>query len=377
MATTNRDYYELLGVPRDADETAIKKAFRRLARELHPDVSEAPDAEDRFREVTEAYEVLSNSETRALYDRYGHDGLRSGGFAPTQFDMAGLGDLFSMFFGGGGGDLFGGAGGGRARGADLAARVDIDLAQAATGVTIPVPFDVAVTCETCGGDGVEPGTQPVICDRCGGTGRFQQVSRSVFGEFVRTQACPQCRGRGQIVEHPCGTCDGEGRVVERRELDVDIPAGIHDGQRIRLSGEGHAGVLGGRAGDAYVLVHVRPDPRFVREGNDVFSQVDLTIAQAALGATLEVQTLDGTVELELPAGVQPGEVRVLRGKGMPVLQGFGRGDHRVLVNVRVPRRLTDEQRRLLEQFDAASDENTYAEDESFFHKLKNAFRAAG
>jgi molecular chaperone DnaJ len=244
-------------------------------------------------------------------------------------------------------------------------------------VTIPVPFDVAVTCETCGGDGVEPGTQPVICDRCGGTGRFQQVSRSVFGEFVRTQACPQCRGRGQIVEHPCGTCDGEGRVVERRELDVDIPAGIHDGQRIRLSGEGHAGVLGGRAGDAYVLVHVRPDPRFVREGNDVFSQVDLTIAQAALGATLEVQTLDGTVELELPAGVQPGEVRVLRGKGMPVLQGFGRGDHRVLVNVRVPRRLTDEQRRLLEQFDAASDENTYAEDESFFHKLKNAFRAAG
>ena len=375
MAATNRDYYELLGVARDADETTIKKAFRRLARQLHPDVSDAPDAEHRFREVTEAYEVLSNSETRALYDRYGHDGLRSGGFAPTQFDMAGLSDLFSMFFGS---DLFGDVRGGRgARGADVGAQVEIELEQAATGVTVPVPFQVAVTCGACGGDGVEPGTQPTTCPRCSGSGRLQQVSRSVFGEFVRTQACPQCGGRGQLVEHPCEGCDGAGRVVEERELSVDIPAGIHDGQRIRLSGEGHAGVLGGRAGDVYVLVHVRPDPRFVREGNDIFSQVDLTIAQAALGATLTVETLDGTVELELPAGVQPGEVRVLRGKGMPVLQGFGRGDQRVLVNVRVPRRLSDEQRRLLEQFEAASDEQTYADDESFFDKLKNAFRAAG
>jgi molecular chaperone DnaJ len=376
MATTNRDYYELLGIARDADETAIKKAFRRLARQLHPDVSEEPEAEVRFREVTEAYEVLSNSETRALYDRYGHDGLRSKGFAPTQFDMAGLGDLFSMFFGE---DVFSGAGrGGRgARGADVGAQIEIDLAQAATGVTMPVPFEVAVTCAVCSGDGVEPGTEPTTCPRCNGAGRLQQVSRSVFGEFVRTQACPQCGGRGQLIEHPCKACDGAGRVVERREIDVEIPAGIHDGQRIRLSGEGHAGVLGGRAGDVYVLVRVRPDTRFVREGNDIFSQVDLTIAQAALGATVNVETLDGSVELELTPGVQPGEVRVLRGKGMPVLQGFGRGDHRVLVNVRVPRRLSDEQRTLLEQFDAASDEHTYAEDESFFHKLKNAFRAAG
>jgi molecular chaperone DnaJ len=375
MATTRRDYYELLGVPRDADETAIKKAFRGLARQLHPDVSDAPDAEERFREVTEAYEVLSSSETRALYDRYGHEGLRSGGFSPTSFDMSGLGDLFSMFFGD---DMFGGMrGSGRARGADVGAQVDIDLAQAATGATIPVPFDVAVSCARCGGDGVEPGTQPTTCPRCSGAGRLQQVSRSVFGEFVRTQACPQCGGRGQLIEHPCTECEGAGRVVDRRELNVDIPAGIHDGQRIRLSGEGHAGALGGRSGDVYIRVNVRPDPRFVRDGNDIFSQVDLTIAQAALGVTLEVETLDGGVELELPPGVQPGEVRVLRGKGMPVLQGFGRGDHRVLVNVRVPRRLTDEQRRLLEQFDAASDEQTYAEDESFFDKLKNAFRAAG
>jgi molecular chaperone DnaJ len=203
---------------------------------------------------------------------------------------------------------------------------------------------------------------------------MQQVSRSVFGEFVRTQACPQCGGRGEIVEHPCEECDGAGRTVERREIDVDIPAGIHDGQRIRISGEGHAGALGGRAGDVYVHVHVKPDQRFVREGNDIYSQVDLTIVEAALGATMPVETLEGTVDVEFEAGTQPGEVRVLRGKGMPVLQGFGHGDHRVLVNVSVPRRLSDDQRRLLEEFDAASDEHTYRHDESFFEKLKSAFR---
>jgi molecular chaperone DnaJ len=370
--SAERDYYDLLGVPRDADERTIKKAFRGLARRLHPDVSEEPEAEVRFREVTEAYEVLSNSETRALYDRYGHAGLRSGGFTPTHFDIGGLGDLFSAFFGD---DVFGAArGGGGRRGADVAAEVRIELVDAARGATVQVPFDAAVSCETCNGSGVEPGTKPIRCDRCDGTGRLQQVSRSVFGEFVRAHACPQCNGRGEIVEHPCRACDGAGRVVERREVAVDVPAGIHDGQRIRLSGEGHAGASGGRAGDVYVLVRVAADPRFVREGNDIYSQVDLTIVQAALGATLEVETLDGPVELELPAGVQPGEVRVLRGKGMPVLQGFGHGDHRVLVNVSVPRRLTDDQRRLLEEFDAASDEHTYRHDESFFDKLKSAFR---
>ncbi|MGZ4291517.1 MAG: molecular chaperone DnaJ [Gaiellaceae bacterium] len=371
--STERDYYEVLGTARDADEQTLKKAFRRLARQLHPDVSKEPDAETQFREVTEAYEVLSNSERRALYDRYGHAGLRSGGFTPTHFDIGGLGDLFAAFFGD---ELFGGGarGGGQRRGADLAAEIEIELAEAASGAKVAVPFEVAVTCTRCSGDGVEPGTVPVRCDRCGGTGHLQQVSRSVFGEFVRTSPCPRCHGRGVIVEHPCTECDGAGRTLEARELDVDVPAGIHDGQRIRLSGEGHAGALGGRAGDVYVLVHVKPDPRFVREGNDVYSQVDLTIVQAALGATLSVETLDGDVELELPAGVQPGEVRVLRGKGMPVLQGFGRGDHRVLVNVSVPRRLSDEQRRLLEEFDAASDEHTYRHDESFFEKLKSAFR---
>jgi molecular chaperone DnaJ len=373
MSTTERDYYEVLGVSRDADEQEIKKAFRRLARRLHPDVSEEPDAEVRFREISEAYEVLSNAETRQLYDRFGHAGLRSGGFTPTHFDLGDLGDLFSAFFGD---DLFGGGarGAGRARGADVAAEIAIDLVDAARGRKVTVPLEVAVTCTTCGGDGVKPGTQPVACRRCGGSGRLQQVSRSVFGDFVRTSTCPDCGGRGRLVEHPCETCAGAGRTLEERTLEVDVPAGIHDGQRIRLSGEGHAGVLGGRAGDVYVLVRVRPDPRFVREGNDIFSQVDLTIVQAALGARVEVETLDGVVELEFEPGTQPGEVRVLRGRGMPVLQGFGRGDHRVLVNVAVPRRLTDEQRRLLEAFERGSDGDTYRTDEGFFDKLKSAFR---
>jgi molecular chaperone DnaJ len=369
----DRDYYELLGIDRNADEQTLKKAFRRLARQLHPDVSTEPDAESRFREVTEAYEVLSNSETRALYDRYGHAGLRSGGFTPTNFDMGGLSDLFAAFFGD---DLFGGGtrGGRSVRGADVGAEIAIELVDAARGTPVAVPFDVAATCARCGGDGVEPGTTPLRCDRCNGTGRLQQVSRSVFGEFVRTSACPTCQGRGEIVEHPCTECEGVGRTLERRALDVDVPAGIHDGQRIRLSGEGHAGGLGARAGDIYVVVRVQHDPRFVREGNDIYSTVELTATRAALGATLSIPTLDGDYELELEPGTQPGEIKLLRGRGMPVLQGFGRGDQHVFVNVLVPRHLNAEQRRLLEEFETHTDEKTYRSDEGFFEKLKSAFR---
>ncbi|HET7145586.1 MAG TPA: molecular chaperone DnaJ [Gaiellaceae bacterium] len=371
MATAERDYYELLGVSRDASDAEIKKAFRRLARELHPDVSDAPDAQERFREVVEAYEVLSKSETRQLYDRYGHAGLRGGGFQPGQFDFGSLSDLFSAFFGD---DLLGGGRASRSRGADLAATVEIELVDAAAGVTREVPFEVAVTCTHCGGDGAEPGTAITSCATCGGIGRLQHVSRSMFGEFVRTQACPTCGGTGRRIETPCTVCDGAGRVLEERRLEVTIPPGIHDGQRIRLSGEGHAGTLGARAGDVYVLVRVRPDPRFVREGNDVFSTVDLTMTHAALGTQVTIPTLDGDTELDFAAGTQPGEIRVLRGRGMPVLQGFGRGDHRVLVNVVVPRHLSEEQRRLLEEFDAHADDKTYRADESFFEKLKSAFR---
>ncbi len=369
MSTTQRDYYEILGVERGASDAAIKKSFRKLAREVHPDVSDAPDAETRFREAAEAYEVLSNTETRELYDRYGHAGLRSGGFQPGHFDFGTLSDLFSAFFGD---DLFGAAG--RARGSDVIAGIEIELAEAATGVSREVAFEIAVPCAQCSGNGAEPGSAVTTCPTCGGAGRVQQVSRSVFGEFVRAQGCPTCRGTGRIVEEPCRECAASGRLVEERTLEVAVPAGIHDGQRIRLTGEGHAGALGGRSGDAYVQVHVRPDPRFVREGNDIFSTVDLTITQATLGARVPVPTLDGETELEFQAGTQPGEIRVLSGRGMPVLQGFGRGDQRVLVNVGIPRRLTEEQRRVLEEFERTAGPDTYREDEGFFEKLKSAFR---
>jgi molecular chaperone DnaJ len=372
MATTEHDYYRLLGVARDAQPDEIKRAFRRLARELHPDVSQEPDAEQRFREVVEAYEVLSNSERRELYDRFGHAGLRSGGFRPTSFDLGDLSDLFAAFFGD---DLFGVAGrAGRARGADIAAQVEIDLVDAAHGTVREVPFSVAVGCPRCQGDGAEPGTRVTACPECGGTGRVRHVSRSVFGEFVRTQTCSTCSGSGRHVEHPCEQCHGAGRVLEERTLEVDIPAGIHDGQRIRLSGEGHAGTIGGRSGDVYVEVRIRPDEHFVREGNDVYCTVDLTLPQAALGTTVTVPTLDGETTLEFEPGTQSGEVRVLRGRGFPVLQGFGHGDQRVLVNVLVPRQLTEEQRRLLQEFERLSTESTYQAEEGFFDKLKSAFR---
>jgi molecular chaperone DnaJ len=372
MATTGRDYYEILGVARSADEAEIKKAFRLLAREVHPDVSDAPDADARFKEVVEAYEVLSKSETRQLYDRFGHAGLQTGGFRPTSFDFGSLTDIFSAFFGD---DVFGVATGARrARGADIAAELEIDLEEAATGVRRTVPVQVATRCTACGGDGVEPGTTVSSCEDCGGTGRLQRVTRTGFAEFIRSQACPRCSGSGRIVEHPCDGCAGAGRVLEERGLELEIPPGIHDGQRVRMSGEGHAGALGGQAGDVYVLIHVRPHELLVREGDDVYTTIDLTMTEAALGATAKVPTLEGEVELDFEPGTQPGAVQVLKGKGMPVLQGFGRGDHKVLVNVLVPRQLDDEQRRLLGDFAETATEETYRPDEGFFEKLKSAFR---
>jgi len=252
--------------------------------------------------------------------------------------------------------------------------VEIELADAFAGVTRRVEVEAAVTCERCEGDGAEPGTTRARCASCGGSGRLQQVSRSVFGEFIRTQACGACGGAGSVVERPCSECGGAGRRLHAKKLEVEIPPGIHDGQQIRLRGEGHAGVPGGSAGDVYVEVRVAFDERFERDGNHILSTVDLTVVQAALGTTVPVPTLEGDLDLEFEPGTQPGEVRVLRGKGMPVLQRFGRGDQRVLVNVTVPRRLTDEQRSLLKRFEAESDEDTYKRDEGFFEKLKSALR---
>jgi len=372
MATAERDYYEVLGVERTASDSEIKKAFRRLARELHPDVNDAPDAEHHFREVAEAYEVLSDAERRRTYDRFGHAGLRSGGFRPTDFDVGNLSDIFAAFFGDA---VFGAPTQARpARGGDVSAGVEVTLAEAFAGARARVPLRVARACERCKGARAEPGTTSETCETCGGVGHVQHVSQSVFGQFVRSATCPRCDGLGEVVRTPCRDCDGAGRVLAERELEVDVPAGIHDGQRIRLRGEGHAGALGGPAGDAFVLVRVRPQPGLERDGDDLLAVAAITFTQAALGASVRVPSPDGDVDVEVPPGTQPGEVVVLRGRGMPSLQTGRRGDLRVHVDVRVPRRLTPEQREQLEHVDAALGDDAYRDDEGFFDRLKSAFR---
>jgi molecular chaperone DnaJ len=373
MATAERDYYEILGVHRGASDGEIKKAFRKLARELHPDVSGAPDAQERFREAAEAYEVLSDPERRATYDRFGHDGLRGRGFTPGDFDLGNLSDIFGAFFGD---SLFGQGGGGARpnRGSDAAAVTEISLAEALTGVQVSVRVRIASTCETCGGDGAEPGTSPATCVTCRGNGRVQQVSQSVFGQFVRTGVCPRCEGAGRVVESRCDACDGGGRLLQERTIEVDVPAGIDDGQRIRLRGEGHAGSFGGPSGDILVRVRVRQEAGIERDGSDLHAIADLTMTQAALGATVTVPGPEGEIEVEVPAGTQPGSVHVLKGRGMPSLQSGRRGDFKVHVRVRVPRSLTPEQRRALETLGADLGETAYHEDEGFFDRLKSAFR---
>lgn len=375
MATVKRDYYEILGVGRDATDADLKSAFRNLARELHPDVSDDLGAEEKFRDVAEAYEVLSKAETRQLYDRFGHDGLQSGGFRPRHADFGNLSDLIGSFFGGDVfGDLFGTSTGRARRGADAGVQVELELSEAAAGMRREVSYTVAATCQSCEGNGAEPGTPLETCPTCEGAGRLQAVSASVIGQIVRTQVCPRCSGGGRIVATPCGTCSGEGQVRADKHVEVDIPAGIHDGQRIRLSGLGHADGASLRAGDLFVHVHVREDPRFLRDGDDLVSRVNLSMAQAALGGRISIPTLEGETEIDMKPGTQPGEVLSLRGKGMPVLQGRGRGDQRVIVNVRVPRRLTPEQRQAIEELEASIDESSYDEDEGFFDRLKAAFR---
>jgi molecular chaperone DnaJ len=367
--TRPRDPYDVLGVARDADEAEIKSAFRRLARELHPDVNKHdPEAEDKFKDAAEAYEILSDAERRATYDRYGHDGLRSGGFAPNFEGFGSITDLFDAFFG----SAFGAAGrGGPMQGGDVAVNAEVTLAQAATGAELELSFEAIDACERCHGNGAEPGTPIVTCDRCGGAGVLQAVTRSPFGQVVRQMACDVCGGDGRVAEQPCSRCDGRGREVRRRTLRVDVPAGIDDGQRIRLSGRGHAGEHGGPAGDLYVLVHVTPDERFVRDGDDLVTALDVPAPLAALGATLSAPSLDGEVDVEVEPGTQPGTILTVSGKGMPRLRRPGRhGDLRVVVNVVVPRKLSKEQRRMAQELADSMTEENLRVDESLLGKLK-------
>ena len=371
-----RDPYEVLGVPRDADDTQIKKAFRKLARELHPDVnSHDPEAEEKFKEAAGAYEILSDAERRSVYDRYGHEGLGARGFESGFAGFGSFADIFDAFFGGGDpfGSSFGGRGGG-VQGGDVAVSVEVSLADAASGADVEVEYDAVATCEHCHGNGAEPGTPIDTCERCGGAGALRSVSRTAFGQLVRSHVCDACGGEGKIARTPCGECAGRGRVAGRVALTVQIPPGIADEQRIRLTGRGHAGERAGRPGDLYVLVRVAPDERFVRDGNDLVTVVDLPAPAAALGTKITVPTLDGEEELEVEPGTQPGTVLTLRGKGMPSLRRGRRGDQRVVVNVVIPRKLSAEQRQMLKAFAATlGDENLREDgDESLFSRVKRA-----
>jgi molecular chaperone DnaJ len=370
-----RDYYEVLGVSRAASDAEIKKAFRRLARELHPDVnSHDPQAEDKFKEAAEAYEVLSDSDRRATYDRYGHEGLRSGGYAPNFEGFGSVADIFEAFFGGGGfGGAFSSGRAGPSQGADVGLSAEIDLKQAAHGAAVEVSYEAVSRCQNCNGNGAEPGTPIETCPKCGGSGELRAVTRTPFGQVVRAAPCDQCGGDGRVAKQPCHVCHGRGRRSERVKVAVDVPAGIDDGQRIRITGRGHAGDRGGPAGDLYVQVRVREDPRFVRDQNDLVTVVDVAAPLAALGTKVSVPTIDGEVELEIPAGTQPNETLIVRGEGMPSLRGRHRGDLRAVVNVVIPRHLKHHQRELLEQLAESMTDHNLRTDESVFGKLRRAF----
>jgi molecular chaperone DnaJ len=370
-----RDYYEVLGVGREASETEIKKAFRGLARELHPDVNDHdPEAEEKFKAAAEAYEVLSDAERRRTYDVHGHDGLRSGGFDPRSASFGSIDDILQAFFGGGG-DAFGFGGGGRAAGGDILVTVEVELEEVASGVRREISFDAIGACEHCHGNGAEPGTPIETCERCGGAGQLRRVARTPFGQMVQGVACDACGGAGKIPETPCAECGGSGRTPGPRKQAVEIPAGIESGQRLRISGAGHAGEAGAPAGDLYVEVEVSADERFERDGTDLISVVSIPATEAMLGTTATVPTLDEEREIEVAPGTQPGHEEVLRGAGLPRLGGRRRGNQRVIFNVIVPTNLSEEQREMTERLDGSLEESNLGprQGEGIFSRVRRAF----
>ena len=380
-----KDYYEVLGVTRDADVEQIKKAYRKLALQYHPDKNEgSKEAEERFKEITQAYEVLRDSEKRGVYDRYGEQGLRgaTGGAGP--FDFSDAIEIFMRDFGGFGGfsEIFGGRsrGGGAARkqGAPLRVRLPLTLAEVAEGTVKTVRVALLDPCEPCGGSGAAPGTQPERCPTCQGTGEERLVQRSVFGQFMSVQPCRRCGGEGTVVAEPCPRCHGEGLTREKKEIRVEVPPGVTSENYITLRGQGSAGPRGGPRGDVVVLLDVQEDPRFVREGPHLVHELPVTFGQAALGDEVRVPTVSGTAALTIPAGIQGGAVLRLRGQGLPDLEGRGRGDLLVRVVVWTPQRLTPEQEALyrkLHEIEEPAPDVVEGEKRGFWSKVKEAFGA--
>jgi len=361
-----RDYYEILGVPKNASPDDLKAAFRRLARQHHPDVNKAPDAEDRFKEINEAYAVLSDQDKRAAYDRYGHAGVNGAGGVSPDFTNIDFSDIFEEFFGGGKRSR-----NAPRRGADLNARVQLTFEEAIFGVEKEVEITRDETCATCRGSGAEPGTTPTRCTTCGGRGEVRHVHQTFLGSMVQVTTCPSCNGAGQINVTPCHTCRGRGLERKTVRKGIPIPAGVDNGTQIRLAGEGQPGVAGGPSGNFYLEIQVLAHKYFRRRQDEILLDLSINIAQATLGAEVEVPTVDGPAKLKIPTGTQPGKVFTLKGKGVPRLRGSGRGDQLIVVNVETPTRLTPEQRKLFEELAKTMGGGINLQDRSFFDKLKD------
>lgn len=372
-----RDYYEVLGVSKSATDDEIKKAFRQQSKKYHPDLNPGDKAaEEKFKEVNEAYQVLSDADKKSRYDRFGHAGVdpnygaggAGGGFNGAGFDF---GDIFGDIFGG-----FGGFGGGARRngprrGADVRQVVDITFEEAAFGCTKKINLTKQEKCETCNGSGSKPGTTPETCPHCNGTGQIQTQQRTILGYMTNVTTCPNCKGEGKIIKEPCRDCRGTGKVRKSKTIEINIPAGIDNGQTMQLSGQGEAGDRGGPNGDLLITIRVRPHEIFKRDGNDVYIAMPISFAQAALGATLTVPTLDGAVEYEIPEGTQTGTKFRLRSKGIPYIRSKSRGDQYVTVNVEVPKNLTQKQKDLLMEFD---EDKNYKQKKTFSDKMKGFFK---
>ena len=374
------DYYEILGVSKDASKDEIKSAFRRKARTLHPDVNKAPDAEEKFKELGKAYETLMDDNKRATYDRYGEDGLKNAGFdtnGPFAGGFGDLNDIFNSFFGGMGGFGFGGRPDPNApvEGDDLRLDIEIDFEQAVFGCEKEIKFDHLELCPSCGGTGAEKGSKPETCPTCHGTGQVQQVMRTPLGSIAQIVTCPDCQGAGKKISKPCKDCKGQGKIQKEKKINIKIPAGVDNMSKIRVSHEGDAGTNGGPAGDLYVVLHVKASDYFKREGNDVYSRLDITPAQAALGDEVVVKTLDGEQKITVQAGVQSGNSIKIKGAGVPyIARPSQRGDHIVVVAVKTPTKLSDEERNLYRKLYEIQNNKKASQQSSIMDKVKGVFQ---